>query len=111
MTEADLDAIHSRMLTGLRAAGAELEAVYHCPHEVDVCDCRKPRTGMLKRARQELGGIDFGRSVVIGDSPSDMQAGRALGCRLVMITEESTEVVDRVEPSLSRAASWLIGAG
>jgi D-glycero-D-manno-heptose 1,7-bisphosphate phosphatase len=107
MTEADLAGIHARMLERLAAEGARVDAIYHCPHEEDACDCRKPRTGMFEQARCELAGIDFSRSVTIGDSERDMGAGRTLGTRLVRIAREDDPSVDRVEPSLADAVSWL----
>jgi D-glycero-D-manno-heptose 1,7-bisphosphate phosphatase len=107
MTVSDLDAIHRKMLGDLAASNAQVDAIYYCPHDVGQCDCRKPSTGMFERARDELSGIDFARSVVIGDSPNDWQAGRALGCRLIAIGDPGHEQVDRVEPSLGAAAAWL----
>jgi D-glycero-D-manno-heptose 1,7-bisphosphate phosphatase len=107
MTGSDLDAIHRKMLADLSAGNARVDGIYHCPHDNDECDCRKPLTGMFERARDELGDIDFARSVVIGDSPRDWQAGRALGCRVVAIGDPGGEPVDRAEPSLAAAAAWL----
>jgi D-glycero-D-manno-heptose 1,7-bisphosphate phosphatase len=107
MTEADLADIHRRMLDHL--GDGAVAAVYHCPHHEDACDCRKPRPGMLERAARDLGGIDFVRAAVVGDSPSDMQAGRALGCKLVVIGHPRGEVVDHAAPSLAAAVDWLLG--
>jgi len=66
--------------------GAQLDAVYYCPHHpvhgVDqylrVCECRKPAPGLILSAQHDL-GIDLAHSVFLGDSPSDMQAGAAAG--------------------------------
>jgi D-glycero-D-manno-heptose 1,7-bisphosphate phosphatase len=41
-------------------------------------DCRKPGPGMLLQAERDL-DVDMGRSIFIGDKPSDMAAGRAAG--------------------------------
>lgn len=81
MTERDLGAIHATMQERLRAsAGTGFEAIYVCPHHADDrCDCRKPMPGMLLRAADEL-GLDLQRSWMIGDSPSDVEAGRRAGC-------------------------------
>jgi D-glycero-D-manno-heptose 1,7-bisphosphate phosphatase len=109
MSERDLADIHARMLEEAGAAGARVDAVYHCPHHEGECDCRKPATGMFERARRELPGLDFSRSVTIGDSDRDMGAGRAIGSRLVRIAREDDPAVDRVAPSLAVAAGWLVG--
>jgi D-glycero-D-manno-heptose 1,7-bisphosphate phosphatase len=104
MTEADLAAIHER----LRREVSGIDAIYHCPHEEGACDCRKPRTGMFLQAQRDFPQIDFSRSAVIGDSPSDMQAGRALGSRLVMIGDGRGEEVDLAVDSLAEAAGALL---
>jgi D-glycero-D-manno-heptose 1,7-bisphosphate phosphatase len=75
MTLADVDAVNAR-LSHLPIAG-----VYTCPHDRGVCDCRKPGTGLFEQARRELGGITFADAVVIGDAPSDIEAGKAIGAR------------------------------
>jgi D-glycero-D-manno-heptose 1,7-bisphosphate phosphatase len=105
MTEADLHSIHERMLAELREAGAHISAIYHCPHDRDVCDCRKPKAGLLLRARRDFPEIDFARSVVIGDSHSDIEAGERVGCYTVFIGEaaEGGEP-DLAAPSLYDAA-------
>src|SRR5919107_238321 len=60
----------------LVADGAHLDAVYVCPHEDGVCDCRKPGTGLFRRAREADPDIDFARAVMVGDSATDVAAGR-----------------------------------
>jgi D-glycero-D-manno-heptose 1,7-bisphosphate phosphatase len=65
---------------------ARLDAVYHCPHHpsagigeyLRVCDCRKPAPGMLLAAQREL-GLDLGASLLIGDTPTDIEAGQSAG--------------------------------
>jgi D-glycero-D-manno-heptose 1,7-bisphosphate phosphatase len=82
-----LSVIHARMRAELAEAGAALDAVYVCPHDKAVCDCRKPEIGLFLQAQRDFPAITFNRSVVIGDSLSDMQAGSHLACRLLLITE------------------------
>src|SRR3954454_10176331 len=48
MTEADLAAVHRRLVQLLVAEGARVDAIFHCPHEKGTCDCRKPGTAMLE---------------------------------------------------------------
>jgi D-glycero-D-manno-heptose 1,7-bisphosphate phosphatase len=55
--------------------------VYFCPHHPDItgpCECRKPKPGMILRAKEEF-ELDLSRSVLIGDKESDLQAGRNAG--------------------------------
>jgi D-sedoheptulose 7-phosphate isomerase len=81
LSEAGLEAIHAEMTRTLALEGISLTRVLHCPHrEQDRCGCRKPRPGLIYRALNETPFlIDLGRSVLIGDSPSDVQAGLAAG--------------------------------
>ncbi|MGE4503896.1 MAG: HAD-IIIA family hydrolase [Desulfovibrionaceae bacterium] len=70
----------------LAAVGAHLDAVYHCPHHPEEglgeyrqrCSCRKPEPGMLLRAVADW-NPDMRRSLMIGDSPKDMEAARRAG--------------------------------
>jgi D-glycero-D-manno-heptose 1,7-bisphosphate phosphatase len=79
LTEDDLQSIHEEMLTQLHAAGAALDAIYHCGSSHDEHPERKPAPGMLLRAAREL-GLDLERSWIVGDSARDLIAGRRAGC-------------------------------
>jgi len=91
-TEADADAVDARLKELLALRGVTVAAMYRCPHwpdderpeSVAPCDCRKPKPGMLLRAAADL-GLDLTRSWVVGDRLLDMQAGRAAGCRCVLV--------------------------
>jgi imidazoleglycerol-phosphate dehydratase/histidinol-phosphatase len=63
----------------LASQGIEFDAEFFCPHRAeDGCDCRKPRTGLL---RDYLAGetIDLDASFVIGDRDTDLELARNLG--------------------------------
>ncbi len=92
LSEEGLDDIHATMHEQLGLHGAHVDSIYYCPHHptkgvgdyrVD-CECRKPRTGSLRRAAQEL-GLDLTQSFIVGDKRSDLEAGRAAGCRTVLV--------------------------
>ena len=92
MTEADLDAVHQKMLDLIHTSGGRIDAVYHCPHRRDEgCDCRKPATGMALRAKVAFPDIDFTQSWMVGDSISDMQLGFRLGMKTVLIHGKAEE--------------------
>ncbi len=84
--------VHERVRELLAEEGAALDAIYYCPHHPDAgvepyrkdCDCRKPRPGMLLRARDEV-GIDLARSYVVGDSMRDIEAGHRVGATTVLV--------------------------
>jgi D-glycero-D-manno-heptose 1,7-bisphosphate phosphatase len=59
-----------------------IEVCYHT--SADACGCRKPKPGMLLRAAERL-SLDCGRSVMVGDRWSDVEAGRAAGCTTIFI--------------------------
>lgn len=80
-----IDEIHTRMLAVLEAAGARVEAVFYCPHRPEErCHCRKPQPGLLLQAADRL-GIDLSQSYLIGDAVADVAAGRAVGCRTILV--------------------------
>jgi D-glycero-D-manno-heptose 1,7-bisphosphate phosphatase len=79
-----LQEITAQMQQSLLVDGVSLAAVFYCTHRTDEnCDCRKPRPAMLLRAANEF-NIDLSRSIFIGDSASDIQAGLAAGCKPVL---------------------------
>lgn len=85
ISERQLAAIHDRLRALVREAGAEIDAIEHCPHDPDDgCGCRKPRTGMVDRAAAEL-GFDPGEAFVVGDHAVDMALGRSVGARTILV--------------------------
>ena len=87
MTERDLEEIHKHMLAELARFQASIDAIYYCPHEEGVCDCRKPRVGLFRQAQQDFPDIDFANSAIIGDSLKDMEAGTRLGSLTIFIAD------------------------
>lgn len=69
-----------------------IDKVYHCPHHPEKgkgsykikCGCRKPAPGMLLQADKDF-GIDFSSSYLIGDKRSDIMAGKAAGCKTILV--------------------------
>ena len=92
LTITDLEEIHTRLREELKEHGARLDALYYCPHHPQAtvteylkdCPCRKPGTGMLERARDEL-GINPALSYMVGDSTGDILAGSRAGCRTILV--------------------------
>ncbi|RIK67412.1 MAG: D,D-heptose 1,7-bisphosphate phosphatase [Planctomycetota bacterium] len=126
ITEAQLEAVHLRLRALLRGERAELDAIYVCPYldgpEAVVAayrrdsDLRKPRPGMLLLAAREL-GLDLPHSWMIGDSPRDVEAGRAAGCRTILISAEARPLPpgmpppDQVARDLAAAVGYIIAQG
>lgn len=96
ITVDELNEIHNKMETLLGNDGAYVDDIFYCPHhpakgfkgerlEYKVeCTCRKPQPGMLLEAAEKY-NIDLGQSWMIGDSQSDIEAGRSAGCKSAYI--------------------------
>ena len=94
-----LQTIHNKMETLLGKEGAYLDGIYFCPHhphsgyegevkELKIeCECRKPKPGMLLKAAQDL-NIDLSQSYMVGDGENDIKAGKASGCKTVLLNTE-----------------------
>jgi D-glycero-D-manno-heptose 1,7-bisphosphate phosphatase len=77
--------LQGRIVREIRARGAKIAGSYLCPHRPEAgCDCRKPAPGMLLRASREL-DLELGRSWIVGDAVSDLEAGRAAGVRGILV--------------------------
>lgn len=80
-----LDDITRRMLEEIKKAGGEIADVYYCLHGKEAgCDCRKPKPGLFKLARERW-HFEPGETFFIGDKLSDIQAGRSFGMRTIMV--------------------------
>lgn len=96
MEFSDLAEIHRKLDRELATEGAYLDDVYFCPHHPErgfngergdlkySCWCRKPNTGLLERAANDY-RIDVSRSLMVGDSRSDIDAGKAFGVGTIFI--------------------------
>ncbi len=125
LTQAAFDAVNSRVAGLLAEEGAAWDAVKFCPHSPDKagggsCSCRKPAPGMLLEAAREY-GLDLASSWMVGDGLNDVQAGRAAGCRTILLSRLKLEQIERflslenAEPhaivgSLAAAADLIIPA-
>ncbi|MCL5026078.1 MAG: D-glycero-beta-D-manno-heptose 1,7-bisphosphate 7-phosphatase [Chloroflexi bacterium] len=73
--------INRRMLQEVAIRGGRIDAVLYCPHRPDEgCRCRKPKPGLLYKARDEL-NVDLSAALLVGDRISDLEAARAAACR------------------------------
>lgn len=123
-TEQDVREIHAKMETLLGEEHAWLDAVYYCPHHPDKgfpeenpaykidCDCRKPKTGMFRKAMERF-NIDPALSFMIGDTERDIQAGRDSGCITIGVRTgyglKSTKFLpDLMFENLAEAVDFLV---
>jgi D-glycero-D-manno-heptose 1,7-bisphosphate phosphatase len=90
MTASEAEAVTAELLRQLALQGASVDAVYYCPHAPeDGCECRKPKPGMLLRAARDV-GIELKESFLVGDKPSDCEAGQSVGCQPIYLTKGHT---------------------
>jgi D-glycero-D-manno-heptose 1,7-bisphosphate phosphatase len=107
LSVASVEQIHKHILDQVRNSGGQITQLYVCAHDyTDQCDCRKPKPGMLLRAAREH-SLDLTRSWMVGDSVSDIQAGRSAGCKTAYLGEGSCEIVDIEAPSLQAFVEQL----
>lgn len=102
MKKSDLEHIHAEMLKEVRKYGGRIHAIYAATDLVadDHKGMRKPGIGMAKQAKKDFPEIDFKKSIIVGDSVSDMLFGRNAGMKTVFIGDEhklkgqETELID-----------------
>ena len=90
--ESHLARLHNKMKALLKEKGAELDAIYYCPHHPSIgeppyrqdCDCRKPKLGMIRKAEKDL-SVDARKSYMVGDKISDVEFGRRAGCKSILV--------------------------
>jgi histidinol-phosphate phosphatase family protein len=89
MTEEELDILHRKMIAEIERNGGRIDRIYHSPHlETEGSVKRKPNIGMALMARKEFPAINFKRSVMVGDSISDMIFGKRLNMINVFVSED-----------------------
>ncbi|MBI4054976.1 MAG: HAD family hydrolase [Elusimicrobia bacterium] len=85
LTPATLEKIHRRLRRNLLARGVRLDAIYHCPHAPEQrCRCRKPQTGLLRRAQRRF-GFSLAHCYVVGDKASDLEMARRVRLPAVFV--------------------------
>jgi D-glycero-D-manno-heptose 1,7-bisphosphate phosphatase len=123
-----LVAVHEKMISLLAKKGAHVDGIYICPHHPEAkmeeyrqaCDCRKPRTGLLRQAAEEM-GLDLARSFVIGDRWSDLKTAVGCGATPILVLTgygrgdaQYIGPTQEVQPAfvgvdLAEAVHWILG--
>ncbi len=122
LTEQDLADIHERMKALLAVDDAHVDAVFYCPHHDRATDAtyrtecpgRKPGIAMLEEARDKL-SIDLRKSVLVGDSTTDILAGQRAGCSTILVETgfggkdgKATATPDHVVADLGAAVDLIL---
>ena len=107
MTKEDLSIVHEYMLNEVQKFSGKIDKIYFCPHDRhENCGCRKPQPGMALQAQKDFPQIDFSKSLIIGDSISDMKFGKSVGMKTVFISKERIQesCIDCIYPNLKSVA-------
>ncbi|NDC40990.1 MAG: HAD-IIIA family hydrolase [Chitinophagia bacterium] len=110
----DLKHIHLNMKQQVRDSGGRIDKVYSATAVADTDHNRKPNTGMGVQAQQDYPEIDFRRSIMVGNSMSDMEFGKRLHMHTVFLTTKHEpypmphDFIDEQYPSLLAWAASLI---
>jgi D-glycero-D-manno-heptose 1,7-bisphosphate phosphatase len=120
-----MERVHDKMRLLLRNGGAHLDGIFTCVHaptDEDAgggCDCRKPEIGLLSRAAHEL-ELDLKRSYVVGDRFKDVEMGRRVSAKTVLVLTgygrgeleylgpNSRVLPDFVAADLAKAVDWIL---
>jgi D-glycero-D-manno-heptose 1,7-bisphosphate phosphatase len=122
-----LEEVHEKMTRELAEEGARLDGIYICPHHPEAkekkyrvaCNCRKPKTGLLEQAAEDL-GLDLEKSFMVGDRWSDLKCGAAVGASPVLVLTgygrgdytyigpQQDIQPDMVAKDLNSAVDWIV---
>jgi len=111
--------VHQKLKRILFKEGARLDAIYYCPHHPkEDCDCRKPKTRMLEKAKERF-GLDFSQSYVVGDKLMDIELGKKVGAKTILVLTgygrkerkkikyQTKSLPDMVVDNLFEATRWV----
>lgn len=94
MSKKDLDVIHNYMVERIKEHGGNITKIYSCIDVDSTSINRKPNTGMAFMAQRDYPNVDFGRSVMVGNSKSDVEFGNKLGIYTVLVGNKYSEQSD-----------------
>lgn len=122
ITEQEYFAVRARLDALLAAAGARLDATYHCPHHPEFtgpCDCRKPGTANHRKAIADL-TLDGDRLAFVGDRWHDVVPARTLGGLAIVVASPETPPDElqrtreggraRIAPGVREAIDIVLGS-
>jgi len=111
----ELIRMNQKIKKELSKSGAQLDAEYYCLHHPNallkkyktICDCRKPLSGLLQKASQDL-SIPLNQSYMVGDSLIDVKAGKAAGARTILVGT-MTDLLNRVIEEEGAQPDYIAG--
>lgn len=117
MTELELDKVHDRMMEEIRYAGGKIDKIYYSPYrEEEKSVFRKPNVGMARKAKIDFPEIEMNKSIMVGDSMSDLEFGKNSGMVTVLISDDKelpddvASLADFILPNLRTFADEVKGS-
>lgn len=108
MTHDDLATIHNHLMEQIQYFGGRIDEIYYCPDlEYEDSLNRKPNPGMGFQAKKDFPEINFKKSIMVGDSVSDIQFGKTLQMTTVRINNSPDPLSDFTHPSLKDFSIYL----
>ncbi len=118
LTLPTLQQMTNRMLKDIENQGGKIDGVFYCIHQTsDQCECRKPKTSLFREATRGR-PVAWESTYFIGDSQEDVEAGKNLGCRTMLVLsgriQNNQEVEgmsfkpDVVKKDLWEAVRWIL---
>jgi D-glycero-D-manno-heptose 1,7-bisphosphate phosphatase len=100
--------INKRLVKIIEQTGGRIDGVYVCPHAPqDHCECRKPKPGLLLQAAEDH-ELDLSRSILIGDTLSDVMAGQAAGVGRTVLVRTGLGAGQEFSTKAKEMKSFLI---
>ncbi|MEC9209675.1 MAG: HAD family hydrolase [Bacteroidota bacterium] len=91
ISDVDLNTLHTQMEDKIKQSGGWINKIYYCPHlEESDCLCRKPKSGMIQQAIVDFSEIIIEHSYLVGDSDSDIEAGKRMNLKTVKVDNDYT---------------------
>lgn len=117
MTHEMLHDVHDKMMEFIQYHGGRIDEIYYCPYKGDFEPlCRKPNPGMALEAQKDFPVIDFKKSLMIGDSDSDIVFGNRLDMKTILVGNNSEvsgsdamAIPDARMANLADVAEYFIG--
>ena len=92
LTHEQLNEIHQNMMNMVELNGGSIDAIYYAPDFAsEENTLRKPKNGMAFLAKDDFPEIDFSKSIMVGDKPSDMEFGKSIGMTNIYISKNATQ--------------------
>ncbi|MEO6169104.1 MAG: HAD family hydrolase [Chitinophagales bacterium] len=113
MTKEAVELIHDTIINSIKDAGGKIDGIYYAPHlKSENSEFRKPNIGMASQSKRDFPEIDFSKSIMVGDSMSDMEFGKNAGMKTVFIlngkkTQPENPLIDDTVENLPAFAKFF----